>query len=82
MSVQAEILQLLVDLQAAYSLTYLFITHDLGVVRLIADTVTVMRHGTVVESGPTAQILDDPADDYTRRLVDSVPGTEALRIRG
>ncbi|WP_310649168.1 ABC transporter ATP-binding protein [Rhodococcus sp. UFZ-B548] len=74
-SVQAEILQLLVDLQAAYKLTYLFITHDLGVVRLIADTVTVMRHGSIVETGSTATILDNSVDEYTRRLVDSVPGT-------
>jgi len=74
-SVQAEILQLLVDLQAAYMLTYLFITHDLGVVRLIADTVTVMWHGSVVETGSAATILDNSVDEYTRRLVDSVPGT-------
>ncbi|MFF2083677.1 dipeptide ABC transporter ATP-binding protein [Nocardia sp. NPDC058176] len=78
-SVQAEILQLLVDLQAAYSLTYLFITHDLGVVRLLADTVTVMRHGRVIESGTTAQILDRPTDEYTRRLVESVPGATLSR---
>ncbi|MGW5317303.1 dipeptide ABC transporter ATP-binding protein [Nocardia thailandica] len=78
-SVQAEILQLLVDLQAAHALTYLFITHDLGVVRLIADTVTVMRGGTVVESGDTARILDHPVDEYTRRLVESVPGTTLVR---
>lgn len=74
-SVQAEILQLLTDLQSAYSLSYLFITHDLGVVKLFADTVSVLRKGSVVESGSVAEILSAPREDYTRRLVDSVPGT-------
>ncbi|MGW4367204.1 ABC transporter ATP-binding protein [Nocardia takedensis] len=73
-SVQADILQLLTDLQAAHALTYLFITHDLGVVGLFADTVSVLRAGKVVESGPTANILGDPRVDYTKRLIDSVPG--------
>ncbi|MFC8528867.1 ATP-binding cassette domain-containing protein [Nocardia sp. NPDC057227] len=75
-SVQAEILQLLTDLQAAYALTYLFITHDLGVVKLFADTVTVLRAGRVVETADTATVLDAPRSDYTRRLVDSVPGID------
>jgi peptide/nickel transport system ATP-binding protein len=74
-SVQAEILQLLVDLQEAYSLTYLFITHDLGVVRLVADTVSVMQRGQVVESGTVADILSNPRQEYTRRLIESVPGS-------
>jgi peptide/nickel transport system ATP-binding protein len=74
-SVQAEILQLLVDLQEAYSLTYLFITHDLGVVRLVADTVSVMQHGQVVESGTVADILSNPRQEYTQRLIESVPGS-------
>ncbi|WP_405182015.1 ABC transporter ATP-binding protein [Nocardia sp. NBC_01377] len=74
-SVQAEILQLLADLQAAYSLTYLFITHDLGVVKLFADTVSVLRGGQVVESGTAEQVLGDPRVDYTRRLIESVPGS-------
>lgn len=66
---------MLADLQAAYSLTYLFITHDLGVVKLFADTVSVLRGGQVVESGTAEQVLGDPRVDYTRRLIESVPGS-------
>ncbi|GIE88216.1 ATP-binding cassette domain-containing protein [Actinoplanes regularis] len=73
-SVQAQILRLLVDLQAERGLSYVFVTHDLGVVRLIADDVTVMRSGAVVETGPAEQILTAPRHEYTRQLLDAVPG--------
>ncbi|MFF2083920.1 dipeptide ABC transporter ATP-binding protein [Nocardia sp. NPDC058176] len=72
-SVQAQILRLLVDLQHEQGLTYLFITHDLGVVRLVADEVTVMRGGAVVETGSVAEVFAAPSQDYTRRLLDAVP---------
>jgi len=67
-SVQAQVLQLLTDLQKERGLTYLFITHNLGVVRQIADYVMVMSKGSIVEQGLTAQVLERPREAYTRAL--------------
>lgn len=73
MSVQARIINLLVDLRQEFDLAYLFISHDLGVVRHIADRVAVMYLGRIVELGPTDQIFGDPQHPYTRALLESVP---------
>ncbi|WP_456285685.1 ABC transporter ATP-binding protein [Microbacterium sp. JZ70] len=72
--VQDQILKLLAELQSELGLTYLFITHDLAVVRVAADLVCVMEHGRVVEQGAVDQIFADPQQEYTRRLLDAIPG--------
>jgi len=72
-SVQAQIINLLVDLREAHNLTYLFISHDLGVVRYISDRIAVMYLGKLVEVGPTEQVFDSPAHPYTQALLASVP---------
>jgi len=74
-SVQAHILNLLLDLRDQLGLTYLFITHDLAVVRQVTDRIYVLKDGLVVEQGDTAGVLDQPAHEYTRRLIASIPGT-------
>ena len=74
--VQDQILTLLRDLQREYGLSYLFISHDLAVVRLISDYVCVMKDGELVEAASSEEIFTNPRDEYTRRLLASIPGNE------
>jgi len=74
--VQDQILRLLGDLQREYGLSYLFISHDLAVVRLISDYVCVMKDGKLVEAASSEEIFTNPRDPYTRRLLASIPGNE------
>ncbi|MNC98548.1 Oligopeptide transport ATP-binding protein OppF [compost metagenome] len=73
MSVQAQILNLLRELQQELGMSYLFITHNIGVVEYIADQVAVMREGRFVEEGPAQQVLEAPTHEYTRTLLAAVP---------
>ncbi len=72
-TVQAQILELLAELKRSNGMSMLFITHDLGIVRKIADRVCVMTHGRIVESGPTAEIFAHPRHEYTRHLLSAEP---------
>ncbi|WP_226781407.1 ABC transporter ATP-binding protein [Oceaniglobus trochenteri] len=71
LSIQAQIIELLRDLRRKHNLSYLFISHDLKVVRALCHNVMVMQNGRVVEAGPTAQVLERPKTEYTKRLVDA-----------
>ncbi len=72
-SIQAVVLNLLVDLRAKLGLSYLFVSHDLHVVRLLCDHVIVMKDGEIVEEGPTQQVMNEPKDDYTKTLLAAAP---------
>ena len=80
-SVQAQILNLLKDLQQAFGLTYLFIAHDLAVVREMSDTIAVMNRGKIAEAGTAVQVYTNPRDDYTKALLAAVPVPDPRRMR-
>jgi len=79
-SIQAQILNLLKDLQRDLGLTYLFIAHDLAVVRAMSDTIAVMHDGRLVEQGPAEQVYTRPQTDYTRALLAAVPVADPERM--
>ena len=73
LSIRAQVLDLLAELKKKLGLTILFITHDLGVVQHVADRIIVMNRGRIVESGPSAEVLGHPKEEYTKRLMAAVP---------
>ncbi|MBE2181391.1 MAG: ABC transporter ATP-binding protein, partial [Chthoniobacterales bacterium] len=72
-SVQAQIVNLLQDLQEQFGIAYLFIAHDLAVVEHVSDQVIVMHHGKIVESAPAGEIYENPQHEYTKKLLSAVP---------
>ncbi len=80
-SVQAQVLNLMMELQERHGLAYLFISHDLSVVRHVTERVAVMRAGRIVEQGPTGRVLTAPEHPYTRALLAAVPLPDPSRRR-
>jgi peptide/nickel transport system ATP-binding protein len=76
-TVQADIVEVLLSLQASLGLTYVFVSHDLALVRQLAHTVSVMHRGRIVEHGAVADIFDNPRQPYTRSLLASIPSGAA-----
>jgi oligopeptide transport system ATP-binding protein len=80
-SIQAQIINLLDDLQDEFGLTYLFVAHDIGVVRHIADRIAVMNKGEIVEQGEADQVCENPHHDYTKKLLAAVPVPDPREAR-
>jgi len=80
-SIQAQIINLLDDLQDEFGLTYLFVAHDIGVVRHIADRIAVMNKGEIVEEGEADQVCENPRHDYTKKLLSAVPVPDPREAR-
>ncbi|HEY2271564.1 MAG TPA: hypothetical protein VGH30_02215 [Jatrophihabitantaceae bacterium] len=78
---RAQVLQLLADLRVRQQLSLLFITHDVGLARQMSDRVVVLYQGRIVESGETAQMLDNPQHDYTKALLAAVPKVRPSKSR-
>ena len=79
MSIKAQVLNLMLDLQAQFGLAYLFISHDMGVVERISHRIAVMYLGEIVEIGPRAAIIENPQHPYTRKLLAAVPIPDPAR---
>ena len=80
-SVQAQVLNLLKELQAEFQLTYIFISHDLSVVKFMSDRILVMNRGQIVEQGTAESIYLQPQQEYTQKLIASIPTGSAERLR-
>jgi ABC-type oligopeptide transport system ATPase subunit len=80
-SIQAQIINLLKDLQREFNLAYLFIAHDLAVVRSVSDRIAVMHRGRIVETGPADEVYERPKEDYTKALLAAVPVPDPARMR-
>ena len=80
-SVQAQVLNLLKDLQEQHNLTYIFISHDLSVVKFMSDMMAVMNNGILIEIGPSEMIYQNPQQEYTRKLIESVPTDDVAQIK-
>ena len=75
-SIQAQIINLLIDLKEKYNLTYLFISHDLNVVKYLCENVVIMNKGRIEEMGNIEDIFNNPKTDYTKTLINSIPRLE------
>ncbi len=80
-SIRAQIVNLLADLQEEFGLSYLFVAHDIGIVRHVSDRIAVMHDGRIVEQGTADRVCEHPADPYTRSLLSAVPIPDPRRAR-